>query len=107
MDSDVVADTVALRVLAHFQPGERAREQIAETADWLDVRFVPEDDDDAFYRELPDAEVIWHVLRPLTGDDLRKAAKLKLVHKLGAGVNTIDVDVATERGVAVANMPGR
>ncbi|HNM85212.1 MAG TPA: 2-hydroxyacid dehydrogenase [Mycobacterium sp.] len=106
MDSDVVADTVALRVLAHFQPGERAREQIAETADWLDVRFVPEDDDDAFYRELPDAEVIWHVLRPLTGDDLRKAAKLKLVHKLGAGVNTIDVDVATERGVAVANMPG-
>lgn len=101
-----MADKPALRVLAHFQPGERAREQIAQTADWLDVRFVPEDDDDAFYRELPDAEVIWHVLRPLTGDDLRKAPNLKLVHKLGAGVNTIDVGAATERGIAVANMPG-
>ena len=28
------------------------------------------------------------------------------MHKLGSGVNTIDVDVATARGVAVANMPG-
>jgi phosphoglycerate dehydrogenase-like enzyme len=28
------------------------------------------------------------------------------VHKLGAGVNTIDVDTATQRGIAVANMPG-
>ena len=97
---------MALTVLAHFEPGERAREQIAATADWLDVRFVAEHDDDAFYRELPDAEVIWHVLRPLTGDDLRKAPNLKLVHKLGAGVNTIAVEAATERGIAVANMPG-
>ncbi len=97
---------MALKVLAHFEPGERAREQVAETADWLDVRFVAEHDDDAFYRELPDAEVIWHVLRPLSGDDLAKAPKLKLVHKLGAGVNTIDVEAATARGIAVANMPG-
>jgi phosphoglycerate dehydrogenase-like enzyme len=28
------------------------------------------------------------------------------VHKLGAGVNTIDVDTATRLGIAVANMPG-
>ena len=48
-----------------------------------------------FYRELPDAEVIWHVLRPLSGDDLAQAAAVRLVHKLGAGVNTIDVDAAT------------
>ena len=30
----------------------------------------------------------------------------RLVHKLGAGVNTIDVDTATRLGIAVANMPG-
>ena len=29
-----------------------------------------------------------------------------MVHKLGAGVNTIDVDTATDLGIAVANMPG-
>ncbi len=28
------------------------------------------------------------------------------MHKLGAGVNTIDVDTATRLGIAVANMPG-
>jgi phosphoglycerate dehydrogenase-like enzyme len=52
------------------------------------------------------AEVIWHMLRPLSGDDLSRATRLRLVHKLGAGVNTIDVDTATQRGIAVANMPG-
>ena len=97
---------MALRVLAHFKPGGKAVEQVAAHADWLDVRWVPEDDDDAFHRELPEAEVIWHVLRPITGEDLARAPKLKLVHKLGSGVNTIDVETAAQRGVAVANMPG-
>ncbi|MGB2919893.1 MAG: 2-hydroxyacid dehydrogenase [Mycobacterium sp.] len=95
-----------VRVLAHFTPGPKVLEFLEPHSDWLDVRFCAEDDDDAFYRELPDAEVIWHVLRPLCGDDLAGAARLRLVHKLGAGVNTVDVDVATARGVAVANMPG-
>ncbi|WP_101950689.1 2-hydroxyacid dehydrogenase [Mycobacterium sp. 3519A] len=97
---------VALRVLAHFVPGPKDIEFLAPEADWLDVRFCAEDDDATFYRELPDANVIWHVLRPISGDDLQKAANLKLVHKMGAGVNTIDVDTATRLGIAVANMPG-
>jgi phosphoglycerate dehydrogenase-like enzyme len=92
--------------LAHFLPGDKARALIAPHADWLDVRYCAEDDDDTFYRELPEAEVIWHVLRPLSGDDLARATRCRLVHKLGAGVNTIDVDTATQRGIGVANMPG-
>ncbi|MGE0214442.1 2-hydroxyacid dehydrogenase [Mycolicibacterium sp.] len=95
-----------MRVLAHFVPGDRVTEFLAPHTDWLDIRYCAEDDDETFYRELPDAEVIWHVLRPLSGADLAKAAKLRLVHKLGAGVNTIDVATATARGIAVANMPG-
>ena len=97
---------MALRVLAHFTPGDKVREQIASESEWLDVHWVPEDDDDALHRELPEADVIWHVLRPLSGADLEKAPKLRLVQKLGAGVNTIDVDTATRRGIAVSNMPG-
>ncbi len=95
-----------LRVLAHFQPGARAAEKVATESDWLDVRWVAEDDDEAFYRELPEAEVIWHVLRPLSGADVEKAANLKLIHKFGSGVNTIDVETAAKRGITVANMPG-
>ena len=100
---------MALRVLAHFVPGDKVLEFLkreAPESDWLDIRWCAEDDDATFYRELPDAEVIWHVLRPLSGADLQRGTRLRLVHKLGAGVNTVDVDVATERGIAVANMPG-
>ena len=99
-------EAVALRVLAHFVPGDKVLDFLAPEADWLDIRYCAEDDDDTLYRELPDAEAIWHVLRPLSGSDLERAPRLKLVHKLGAGVNTIDVDTATRLGIAVANMPG-
>jgi phosphoglycerate dehydrogenase-like enzyme len=95
-----------LRVLAHFVAGDKVLQFLAPESDWLDVRYCAEDDDDTFYRELADAEVIWHVLRPITGEDLEKAARVLLVHKLGAGVNTIDVETATRLGIAVANMPG-
>ena len=97
---------MAVRVLAHFTPGDKVTEFLAPETDWLDIRYCAEDDDDAFYRELPDAQVIWHVLRPISGGDLEKAHRLRLVHKMGAGVNTIDVDTATRLGIAVANMPG-
>lgn len=97
---------MALRVLAHFLPGESVLEIIAQESDWLDVRWCHEDDDETLYRELPEAEAIWHVLRPLSGDDLRRGHQLRLVHKLGAGVNTIDVETASGLGIAVANMPG-
>ena len=97
---------MAVRVLAHFIPGEKVLKFLAPYTDWLEVRYCAEDDDDTFYRELPDAEVIWHVLRPLSASDLGSATKLRLVHKLGAGVNTIDVAAATDLGIAVANMPG-
>ena len=92
--------------MAHFVPGEKVLDFVAPEADWLDIRYCAEDDDDTFYRELPDAEVIWHVLRPLADSDLERASRCRLVHKLGAGVNTIDVEAASRLCIAVANMPG-
>ncbi len=97
---------MAVRVLAHFLPGESVLEYVAREEDWLEVRWCHEGDDATLHRELPWADVVWHVLRPLSGEDLRRGTGLRLVHKLGAGVNTIDVATATELGIAVANMPG-
>ena len=97
---------MALSVLAHFVPGPKVLDFLAPHTDWLDIRYCGEDDDATFYRELPDAEVIWHVLRPVSAADLQRAPRLRLVHKLGAGVNTIDVEAATALGITVANMPG-
>ena len=95
-----------VNVLAHFIPGNTVLEMVAPEADWLDIRWCHEDDDATLHRELPRADAVWHVLRPLSGADLRRGTGLRLVHKLGSGVNTIDVDTATELGIAVANMPG-
>ncbi len=103
MDREAVE---VVKVLAHFTPGAKVLDFVAPESDWLDIRWCAEDDDETFHRELPDAEVIWHVLRPLSGSDLERATHARLIHKLGAGVNTIDVDTATRRGIAVANMPG-
>lgn len=97
---------MAVKVLAHFAPGGKVLEFLRPHGDWLDVRYCDEDDDDTFYRELPSADVIWHVLRPLSSDDLERATQCRLVHKLGAGVNTLDVAAATRLGMGVANMPG-
>ncbi len=97
---------MAVRVLAHFLPGENVLNIVAPESDWLDIHWCHEDDDETLHRQLPEADVIWHVLRPLSGDDLRRAPRLRLVHKLGAGVNTIDVETASELDIAVANMPG-
>jgi phosphoglycerate dehydrogenase-like enzyme len=87
-------------------PGDKVIDFLAPETDWLDIRYCGEEDDETFHRELPQADVVWHVLRPISGEDLEKATRLRLVHKLGAGVNTIDVDTATRLGIAVANMPG-
>lgn len=97
---------MAVRVLAHFVPTRTVCDFLAPESDWLDIRWCAADDDATFERELAEAEVIWHVLRPISGADLRRGPRLQLVQKFGVGINTIDVDTATELGIAVANMPG-
>lgn len=97
---------MTVRVLAHFLPGETALDLVARESGWLEVRWCHENDDATLHRELGWADVVWHVLRPLSAADLSRGARLRLVHKLGSGVNTIDVDAASRLGIAVANMPG-
>src|ERR1700749_3372754 len=98
---------VALRVLAHFVPGPKVLDFLAPESDWLDIRWCADADSaeahEAFHREIAEADVIWHVLRPLSAAHLSRGARLRLVHKFGAGVNHIAVHSHPDRGVAVAN----
>jgi phosphoglycerate dehydrogenase-like enzyme len=46
------------------------------------------------------------VLKPCTAAMIAAAPKLKLIQKIGVGVNTIDLEAAKERGIPVCNLPG-
>jgi phosphoglycerate dehydrogenase-like enzyme len=47
-----------------------------------------------------------HVLEPVGAAVIEAAPRLRLIQKIGIGVNTIDLDAARRRGIAVCNMPG-
>lgn len=96
-----------MRVLLHYRasPGFRAALSDAFRAP-MEIVFVDEADDAAFARALPETDAILHVLRKLSARDIEAGTRLKLVQKIGVGVNTIDLEAAKRRGVAVCNMPG-
>lgn len=97
-----------MKVLLHYDAGARLRDLLDRRAaqEGFEIVYVPEGDDQLLAMHLPSSHVIWHVLQPLTAHWLTKAPNLKLVQKIGVGVNTIDCEYARENGIAVCNMPG-
>ncbi|HYZ40983.1 MAG TPA: 2-hydroxyacid dehydrogenase, partial [Stellaceae bacterium] len=45
-------------------------------------------------------------LEPVTASVIEAAPRLRLIQKIGVGVNTIDLEAARRHGIAVCNMPG-
>lgn len=76
-------------------------------AGW-DVEVAPEPvrDPDALAAALADVDAV--LVRSATkvpAQALSRASRLKVIGRAGAGVDTIDVDAATARGIAVMNAP--
>jgi phosphoglycerate dehydrogenase-like enzyme len=94
-----------LNVLFHYTAGPDLAGRLGAIPD-LRITVCPEHDDALLARLLPTTDVIWHVLRRCTAEMIAAAPKLRLIQKIGVGVNTIHLDAAKARGIAVCNLPG-
>ena len=96
-----------IKVVLHYDAGPWLIGRLQALAtQGLNVDTCSERDDARFAKLMVEAEVLWHVLKPVTAEVMARARRLRFVHKVGIGVNTIDLDAARERGIAVCNMRG-
>lgn len=94
-----------MKVVFHYAAGPGLAARLAALSG-LDITICPEHDEAALRAAIADAEVLWHVLSPCTAEVIAAAPRLRLIQKIGVGVNTIDLAAAARRGIAVCNLPG-
>ncbi len=81
---------------------------IIESAGDIEVQLLdPFDETEPYIEAMNDADGALVATWPLTGRDVLEAcSKLKVVSRMGVGVDSIDLDAATELGVLACNVPG-
>ncbi len=94
-----------MRIVFHNAAGPDLASRLAAVSG-LDIVACREDDEARLMHLLPDCDVLWHVLKPCTAAMIQAAPRLRLIQKIGVGVNTIDLDAAKARGIPVCNLPG-
>ena len=96
-----------IRAVFHHPCGPWLRDRIQARQDEnLSIAIVAEAEGPALVRALADADVLMHVLHPVTAEMIGRAPKLRLIQKIGVGLDAIDRDAAAARNIAVCNMPG-
>src|SRR5437667_233178 len=84
-----------MKTIFHYDAGPPLMARLAAlAADGFEVMPCPEEDEEYFEALLPDAEVLLHVLKPVTAAVIERAAKLRLIQKIGVGVKTMDLAAA-------------
>ena len=79
-----------MKALLHFRASKSLENQILEQSpSWLNLAVAAPDDHATVEAELRDTDVLFHVLAPTGQQLLSLAPKLKLIQKIGVGVNTI------------------
>jgi phosphoglycerate dehydrogenase-like enzyme len=96
-----------MKAVLQFRAGNALRQQLAAAMPaWLTTHIVHERDSAGFTAEMADSEMLLHVLEPVTDAFMAAAPLLRLIQKIGVGVNTIDLAAAWRRRIRVADMPG-
>ena len=95
-----------MKVVYHSTAGRGVQSRFASLEEQgIFVTTCAESDRDRLKTVLADADVLWHLLEPVTADVMALAPRLQLIQKIGVGVNTIDLDAARQRNIVVCNMP--
>lgn len=96
-----------MKVVLHHTASPGFRQALHRQAgDEFQLAIVDLDDTSKLAHEMKDAEVLLHVLAPVCAKDMDAAPKLRLIQKIGVGLDTIDLEAARARSISVANMPG-
>jgi phosphoglycerate dehydrogenase-like enzyme len=93
-----------VKAVLQYRASPGLRQQLAGLG--FPIAIVEETDKQTFLREMLVAEILLHVLEPVTAAVIEGAPRLRLIQKIGIGVNTINLDAARRRRIAVCNMPG-
>lgn len=94
---------VNLAVLDMFHPQIKAAIEAAVPPDWT-VRFVEESSPRARAALIRNADIVFVMAAPMPGELLAEAGKLRLIQKLGAGLDKIDLDFCRAHGIGVARL---
>ncbi len=94
-----------MNVLFHYAAGPELTARLAAMPG-LSISVCAEDDDARLVHLLPETDVLWHVLKPCSAAMIAAAVRLRLIQKIGVGVNTIDLEAAKARAIPVCNLPG-
>lgn len=96
-----------LKIVLHYDVGPEFALRLGRLEETgLEIAVCPVADRDRFALEMRDADVLWHYLEPVTVDVIEASPRLRLIQKIGVGVNTIDLEAARNHDVRVCNMPG-
>jgi D-3-phosphoglycerate dehydrogenase / 2-oxoglutarate reductase len=94
---------ITVAVLDVFQPQIKAAIEAAVPSDWT-TRFIGENSFAARVTLIRDADIVFVMAAPMPKEMLAEARRLRLIQKLGAGVDRIDLDFCREQGIGVARL---
>jgi phosphoglycerate dehydrogenase-like enzyme len=96
-----------MKILYHHQASKNLKNRLKVLENEYDLEIICfEGVEGDFCKIVKDVDVIWHVLTPLTTEIIKSATKLRLIQKIGVGVNTIELQTAKSNSISVCNMPG-